>query len=166
MYHGCEWFYSFYLSEVKVCFFLKIWLYHFFPPIISLFVLVMDMFVYSEYTVCTCGEYCVCGAEFCVTLDCMCCIHSYIYIYSPTCFFASDKIKKKKKNRTKKMYVICSEWAAACKTLVWSCFYTHPQRRWLGNEGDRTIFLVLWSCDRKKRGKTIYKHRFCAQNLC
>lgn len=54
------------------------------------------------------------------------------------------------------MYVICSEWAEACKTLVWSSSLetTHKEDKWRsGNEGDVTIFLLLWSCNSKFQGK-------------
>lgn len=74
--------------------------------------------------------------SFCFGMGCVCIFWLYVYMQRlqciwcricvlltwlhVLCIYFSFLLIWKIKNRTKKMYVICSEWAAACKALVWS----------------------------------------------
>lgn len=126
MYHSCEW-------QTLIFIWAKWKHVVVFSPhdgcviffsIIRLFVL--DVFVYFVYTVCTCRDWCVCGAEFLyLTLECMYCT----YIYFPPHVHHSKIKETELKKQIKEMYVICSVWAAACKHWYGPLICSHPQGR-------------------------------------
>lgn len=133
----------FYLSKVKACescFFSSphygcVIFFHYSPLIL------LNVFGYFVYTVCTCWDWCVCGAESFV-FDTR--VHVlYIYLFFPTC--SSLKIKR---NGNLKLSVICSEWAAECKHWYGPLIFSHPhgrqmtERKW-GRQNNITIIIIV-----------------------
>lgn len=144
MYHSCEWQTLIFLFEQSE----SMWKLFFFPPLTMVVIffhysplILLNVFGYFVYTVCTCGDWCVCGAESFV-FDTR--VHVlYIYLFFPTC--SSLKIKR---NGNLKLSVICSEWAAECKHWYGPLIFSHPhgrqmtERKW-GRQNNITIIIIV-----------------------
>lgn len=144
MYHSCEWqTLIFYLSKVKACescFFPSPHYGCVFFFIIRLFYSFECVWLFCIYSMYMLGLMCMWCRIFCIWHSSACTVHIFIF---PTC--SSLKIKR---NGNLKLYVICSEWAAACKHWYGPLIFSHPhgrqmtERKW-GRQNNITIIIIV-----------------------
>lgn len=127
-------------KHVKVVFFLpSLWLCYFFF-IIRLFYSFECVWLFCIYSMYMLRLMCMWRRIFCIWHSSACTVHIFIF---PTC--SSLKIKR---NRNLKLYVICSEWAAACKHWYGPLIFSHPhgrqmtERKW-GRQNNITIIIIV-----------------------